>query len=138
MNLTLAHITGIPHHTEEAQSVLALWPLVLLAIELTWVVVCQRGRQFARAMARAGLATVGVYALAIFPITTARAATSSTVLRSASGKLIGSIETNSIGTQELRDSNRRLIGTYNPSTNQTKDSSGRLVGSGNLLTSLLH
>lgn len=138
----LAHFTGIPHHSEEVQSIAAFWPLVLLAIQLIWVIVKQRTSQVvaaalqglheARPFFFALMLLAGVYAV----VSVARA-TPVAVLRGPTAQVLGSIEIAPSGVQELRNARRHLLGTYNSRTNQTCDSAGRLVGTGNLLSTLL-
>lgn len=145
----LAHFTGIPHHAEEAQSVLALWPLLLLALQLIVVIVRQRTRQVLRLVAGglrearpffgALLAMGCVYAL----VQVTQAAPSRPpvkgveVLRGPSAQVLGTLVTNAQGVQELRGVRQQLLGTYDPHRNETRDATRRLVGTGNLLTSLL-
>lgn len=59
------------------------------------------------------------------------------VLKDASFRIIGYIDTDSSGKQTIKDSSFRIKGYYDPKTNQTKDSSFRIIGTGNLLTTLL-
>jgi hypothetical protein len=58
-------------------------------------------------------------------------------LKDTNGRLIGTIREGSYGRLEIFDESGWLKGTYDPQSDQTKDSSGRLVGTGNLLTTLL-
>ncbi len=138
----LAHFTGIPHHSEEVQSIATLWPLVILALQLVWIIVKRRTRQVVQAVLQ-GLREARPFFLSvlllvvIYVIMGSAQAAPAVVLRGPSAQVLGSIEIVSSGRQELRDSKRSLLGTYSSSTNQTRDASGRLVGTGNLLTSLL-
>jgi len=58
-------------------------------------------------------------------------------LRDSNNRLLGKIETLYNGKLEIRDALNRLKGTYDPKSNETRDDSNRLVGKGNLLSSLL-
>lgn len=60
------------------------------------------------------------------------------VLRDASGRRIGEIETNSDGDQILREPNGKRLGEYRANQNVTRYPNGRRVGEGNLLAGLLH
>jgi len=138
----LAHFTGIPHHPEDIQ-VLSLWPLALLAVQLVWIVVKQRTRQALQAVrqglreARPFFLAAALLAVVYVIASVAQGAPAPVILRDSTAKVLGSIETTAGGVQELRDSSRRLLGTYDPRTNQTYDVSRRLIGTGNLLASLL-
>lgn len=57
-------------------------------------------------------------------------------LRDRNGHLLGKIkEVN--GEYQVRDTNGKLLGRYNPKTNVTRDRNGKLVGRGNLLAALI-
>ena len=139
----LAHITGVPHHSEEVQSIFALWPLVLLAVQLIWVIAKQRTRQVVTIVLqgirenRSLFIAVALVWSACAVVATAHATPAPIVLRNASAQVLGTIETTSSGVQELRNARRQLLGSYDPRTNQTRDAAGRFIGTGNLLTTLL-
>jgi len=58
-------------------------------------------------------------------------------LKDRSNRIIGTIETDSRGTQIIKDANNRPKGHYDPSNKSTYDASNRIIGTGNLLTTLL-
>lgn len=123
-----AHLTGVPHHAEEVQSVAALWPLFLLALEITWIVIRQRVALLKRTAALA-LCSVTLFATLF--------AAEVTTLRDASGRVLGYITKTSAGLLELRNPAQHFVGSYNPKTNETRDAAGRLIGTGNLLATLV-
>lgn len=59
------------------------------------------------------------------------------VLRDRNGRRLGEIKEVGGGKLEIRDSNGRRCGTYDPREDRTRDSQGRPIGSGNLLATLL-
>jgi hypothetical protein len=58
-------------------------------------------------------------------------------IRNKSGKVIGSIMTQSNGRQVFRDRTGKLLGTYEPQSNITRDYTGKVVGRGNILAFLI-
>lgn len=58
-------------------------------------------------------------------------------IRNKSGRIIGSIMTQSNGRQVFRDRTGKLLGTYEPQSNITRDYTGKVVGRGNILAFLI-
>lgn len=59
------------------------------------------------------------------------------VLRDRNGNRLGSIVTNSDGTQTARDRNGNKLGVYEIKNNITRDLNGNRIGEGNFLSSLI-
>jgi hypothetical protein len=59
------------------------------------------------------------------------------LLKDAYGNILGSIETNSDGSQVLRDANGKIRGYYDPTTDHTRGPDQRILAKGNLLTTLI-
>lgn len=58
-------------------------------------------------------------------------------VRNKSGKIIGSIMTQTNGRQVFRDRTGKLLGTYEPQSNNTRDYTGKIIGRGNILAFLI-
>lgn len=50
MPILLAHFTGVPHHIEEAQSILGLWPIAVAIIEVSWLLLRRRAALITQAV----------------------------------------------------------------------------------------
>lgn len=59
-------------------------------------------------------------------------------IREFSGRIIGWLEEDKDGNQQLRDFYGRILGTYEKKRNQTRDFYGRILGQGNTLSMLLY
>ena len=62
---------------------------------------------------------------------------STTNIKDAEGKLLGSVETSPDGTQRVRNAEGQLLGSYDPNHEVTKNDIGTLIAKGNALTGLL-
>lgn len=58
-------------------------------------------------------------------------------IREFSGRILGWIEDDGQGNQQIRDFVGHILGSYRKSEDKTRDFYGRIIGSGNLLTMLL-
>ena len=59
-------------------------------------------------------------------------------IREFRGKILGWIEDDGQGNQQIRDFVGHILGSYRKSEDKARDFYGRIVGSGNLLTMLLN
>ena len=61
-----------------------------------------------------------------------------TPIREFGGKLIGWLEDDGQGNQQIRDFVGHILGFYRKSEDKTRDFYGRIIGNGNLLVMLLN
>ena len=61
----------------------------------------------------------------------------SETIKDYSGRIIGTIETDSRGNKTVRDYCGRILGTYDRSSNYTKDYCGRILYYGDMAAALL-
>ena len=61
-----------------------------------------------------------------------------TTLRAFGGKIIGFLEEDKDGNQQIRDFYGRIKGFYDKRQDKTRDFYGRIIGEGNLLMMLLN
>lgn len=59
------------------------------------------------------------------------------ILKDASFRILGYVDTDRDGSQVLQDKHHRLVGYYKRSSDVTTDEQHRIVGRGNILLSLL-
>jgi YD repeat-containing protein len=58
-------------------------------------------------------------------------------IKDATGKLLGSIDTNPNGREQAYDSQGHIVGSYDPNSNTTKTTTGTLLAQGNALAGLI-
>ena len=58
-------------------------------------------------------------------------------LKDAYNNVLGSIQTSPDGSQVLRDTNGKIRGYYDPSTDHTRGPDKRILAKGNVLTTLI-
>lgn len=61
-----------------------------------------------------------------------------TPIREFGGKIIGWLEDDGQGNQQIRDFVGHILGFYRKSEDKTRDFYGRIIGNGNLLVMLLN
>lgn len=61
-----------------------------------------------------------------------------TPIRQFGGKIIGFLEEDAQGDQQIRDFTGHILGFYRKKEDKTRDFYGRIVGNGNLLIMLLN
>ena len=59
-------------------------------------------------------------------------------IRDFYGRILGSVEEDSIGNKTARDFYGRIVGKYDSKLGVTRDFYGRIVGKGDLTSSLIH
>lgn len=58
-------------------------------------------------------------------------------LKDSANNVLGSIETNTDGSQVLRDATGKIRGYYDPSTDHTRGPDQRILAKGNVLSTLI-